>query len=65
MQNELAIGSPTAHLPREHWDTWDPMLISEGTVYIFGQYSCDKITMTQIQISRQIETAFSEILAIK
>jgi transient receptor potential cation channel subfamily C len=37
VQNELAIGSPTAHLPREHWDTWDPMLISEGTIYIFGQ----------------------------
>ena len=30
VQNELAMGSPTAHLPREHWDTWDPMLISEG-----------------------------------
>ena len=23
-------GAETAHLPREHWDTWDPMLISEG-----------------------------------
>ena len=30
VQDELAQKSPTAHLPREHWDTWDPMLISEG-----------------------------------
>lgn len=30
VQEELRIGSKTAHLPREHWDTWDPMLISEG-----------------------------------
>ena len=30
VQAELAAQSPTAHLPREHWDTWDPMLISEG-----------------------------------
>lgn len=26
----MKAGSPTAHLPRENWDTWDPMLISEG-----------------------------------
>ena len=26
----MRIGSKSAHLPREHWDTWDPMLISEG-----------------------------------
>eukprot|EP00095_Tigriopus_kingsejongensis_P000849 maker-scaffold1971_size23625-snap-gene-0.2 protein:Tk00849 transcript:maker-scaffold1971_size23625-snap-gene-0.2-mRNA-1 annotation:"transient receptor potential-gamma protein isoform x7" len=30
VQEELRVGSKTAHLPREHWDTWDPMLISEG-----------------------------------
>ena len=30
VQEELRRGSPTAYLPREHWDTWDPMLISEG-----------------------------------
>ncbi|CAB4062119.1 TRPC4 [Lepeophtheirus salmonis] len=30
VQNEIKMGSITAHLPREHWDTWDPMLISEG-----------------------------------
>ena len=30
VQEELARGSKTAHLPRELWDTWDPMLISEG-----------------------------------
>lgn len=30
VQEELRAGSNSAHLPREHWDTWDPMLISEG-----------------------------------
>ena len=30
MQEELRTGNPAAHLNREHWDTWDPMLISEG-----------------------------------
>ncbi len=30
VQEELARGSASAHLPRELWDTWDPMLISEG-----------------------------------
>ena len=30
VQEEIRRGSPTAYLPREHWDTWDPMLISEG-----------------------------------
>ena len=30
VQEELRTGNPAAHLNREHWDTWDPMLISEG-----------------------------------
>ena len=30
VQDEIRRGSPTAYLPREQWDTWDPMLISEG-----------------------------------
>jgi len=30
VQAEVAAELPSAYLPREHWDTWDPMLISEG-----------------------------------
>lgn len=30
VQIEIAGGSETAHLPREYWDAWDPMLLSEG-----------------------------------
>ena len=30
VQEEKRRGSPSWQLPREHWDTWDPMLIAEG-----------------------------------
>ncbi|XP_062705319.1 transient receptor potential-gamma protein [Aedes albopictus] len=30
VQKEMAINRFAADLPREKWDTWDPMLISEG-----------------------------------
>ena len=30
MLDEKKRHDPAADLPREHWDTWDPMLISEG-----------------------------------
>ena len=30
VQAEVAAELHSAYLPREHWDTWDPMLISEG-----------------------------------
>ncbi|XP_055594063.1 transient receptor potential-gamma protein isoform X2 [Uranotaenia lowii] len=30
VQKEMAINKFAADLPREKWDTWDPMLISEG-----------------------------------
>lgn len=30
VQEEIRLRSPSAYMPREHWDTWDPMLISEG-----------------------------------
>lgn len=26
----MALNSSKADIPREEWDTWDPMLISEG-----------------------------------
>jgi hypothetical protein len=30
VQKEMAAKMQTTELPREDWDTWDPMLISEG-----------------------------------
>ncbi|XP_046395034.1 transient receptor potential-gamma protein-like [Ischnura elegans] len=30
VQKEMAFGGRANDLPREEWDTWDPMLISEG-----------------------------------
>lgn len=30
VQREVALGWNTAESPREHWDAWDPMLLSEG-----------------------------------
>ncbi|GAB6020472.1 hypothetical protein CHUAL_003162 [Chamberlinius hualienensis] len=30
VQKEIALNTGTANLDREHWDDWDPMLISEG-----------------------------------
>ena len=30
VQKEMAAKMQTSELPREDWDTWDPMLISEG-----------------------------------
>ncbi|EDS34605.1 transient receptor potential channel [Culex quinquefasciatus] len=30
VQKEMAVNKFAADLPREKWDTWDPMLISEG-----------------------------------
>lgn len=30
VQKEMAAKMQTTELPREEWDTWDPMLISEG-----------------------------------
>ena len=30
VQREMAAKIQTSELPREDWDTWDPMLISEG-----------------------------------
>ena len=30
VQKEMANNNSSALLPREQWDTWDPMLISEG-----------------------------------
>lgn len=30
VQKEMARNISSSVLPREQWDTWDPMLISEG-----------------------------------
>ena len=30
MEREKASNLPTIDLPRDKWDTWDPMLIAEG-----------------------------------
>ncbi|GBO02970.1 hypothetical protein AVEN_126277-1 [Araneus ventricosus] len=30
VRKEIILNTGTAHLPREKWDAWDPILIAEG-----------------------------------